>query len=131
MNIVITGAAGFIGSSLSEALLKQGHKVKGIDCLGQNHNDKIKRANLNKLLIDPAFQWLNVNLLQADLNECMEEAEVVFHLAGIAGVRNSWGNSFEDYVNTNILLTQKILEACKQAPKLKKLVYASSRLHQC
>ena len=126
MNIVITGVAGFIGSHLSEALLKQGHTVIGIDCMDQASDKRIKIDNLKQVLEHPNFKWHDVNLLNVDLKLFIDEAEVVFHLAGIAGVRNSWGLSFGDYLQANVLLTQKILEACKNAPKLKKLVYASS-----
>lgn len=126
MNIVITGAAGFIGSHLSEVLLRQGHNVTGIDCMGQASNKSIKLDNIKQVQKHPNFQWHDVNLLNADLKPFIEEAEVVFHLAAIAGVRNSWGLSFGDYLQANVLLTQKILEACKNAPRLKKLVYASS-----
>lgn len=126
MNIVITGVAGFIGSHLCEALLKQGHNVKGIDYLDQNSDYRIKKDNIKNLLGHPNFQWQNVNLLDSNLEKYIGDAEVVFHLAAIAGVRNSWGASFGDYVQTNVLLTQKILDACKTASSLKKLVFASS-----
>lgn len=126
MKIVITGAAGFIGSHLSDALLDQGHDVTGIDDMDHTTEKRIKNENVKHLLDHPNYRFVNVNLLQVDLNSYIGEAEAVFHLAGIAGVRNSWGASFSDYVQANILLTQKILEACKSAPNLKKLVYASS-----
>lgn len=94
--------------------------------MDQTSDKSIKLNNTKKALEHPSFQWQDVNLLDVDLKPFIDEAEVVFHLAGIAGVRNSWGLSFADYLQANILLTQKILEACKNAPKLKQLVYASS-----
>ncbi|MEX2460154.1 MAG: NAD-dependent epimerase/dehydratase family protein [Paenibacillaceae bacterium] len=126
MNIVITGAAGFIGSHLSEALLKQGHRVKGIDHLGLTPDRFIKENNLMQILGYPDFTWQPADLLNTDLEHLIDDADVVFHLAGLAGVRNSWGTSFGEYLQANVLLTQKILEACKKASRLKKLVYASS-----
>lgn len=126
MNIVITGAAGFIGSHLSEELLKRGHIVIGIDDMEHTPNREIKEDNLKNILGHPQFQWHSVDLLKSDLEQLVNDADVVFHLAGIAGVRNSWGVSFNDYLQANVLLTQKILEACKKASRLKKLVYASS-----
>lgn len=126
MNIVITGAAGFIGSHLSEALLGSGHTVIGLDCLDRSSNRSIKQDNLKIVLNHPCFKWHNINLLDADLEQYICDADAVFHLAGIAGVRNSWGASFSDYLQANVLLTQKVLEACKKASGLKKLVYASS-----
>lgn len=126
MNIVITGAAGFIGSHLSEALLKLGHTVQGIDHLERTPDPSIKSDNLKNILHHPSFHWQSVNLLDADLEQLVADADVIFHLAGLAGVRNSWGDSFTDYLQANVLLTQKILEACRKATSLKKLVYASS-----
>lgn len=126
MNIVITGVAGFIGSHLCEQLLQQGHLVTGIDYLDQYEDKTIKNDNLKNVLDHPNFRFINRNLLELELEVYFIDAEIVFHLAAIAGVRNSWGASFADYVQANILLTQKILEACKKAPSLKKLVYASS-----
>jgi nucleoside-diphosphate-sugar epimerase len=126
MNIVITGAAGFIGSHLSESLLRHGHNVKGIDHLEQTPDRYIKEDNLKKILGHPDFHWQAADLLNADLEHLVDDADVIFHLAGLAGVRNSWGASFTDYLQANVLLTQKILEACKKASRLKKLVYASS-----
>lgn len=126
MNIIITGAAGFIGSHLSEELLKRGHTVIGIDDMEHTPNREIKEDNLKNILAHPQFQWHSVDLLKSDLEHLVKDADVVFHLAGLAGVRNSWGLSFEEYLQANVLLTQKILEACKKALKLKKLIYASS-----
>ncbi|MBP1990977.1 NAD-dependent epimerase/dehydratase family protein [Paenibacillus eucommiae] len=126
MNIIITGAAGFIGSHLSEALLQLGHSVTGVDHIESSSNRSIKEDNLKNILVHPEFQWQAVDLLNIDLNRLIADADIVFHLAGLAGVRNSWGSSFEDYLHANILLTQEIAEACKQSARLKKLVYASS-----
>ncbi|MNI04614.1 dTDP-glucose 4,6-dehydratase [compost metagenome] len=126
MNIVITGAAGFVGSHLSEALLGLGHHVKGIDYAEQFPDWSLKKNNLKNVIGNPSFEWISEDLLNMDLEQLIDDADVVYHLAGIAGVRNSWGASFSDYVQANILLTQKILEACNKATGLKKLVYASS-----
>lgn len=126
MNIVITGAAGFIGSHLAEVLLAQEHSVVGIDHIGLHPARTMKEDNVKHLRDHPRFQWVEADLLTVDLKRLLEEAEVVFHLAGIAGVRNSWGTSFADYLQANVLLTQLILEACRTAPRLRKLVYASS-----
>lgn len=126
MNIVITGVAGFIGSHLCEALLQQGHHVLGLDHFEQNPDRYIKEDNMKRMLLHPHFRWQAADLLHVDLERLLEETDVVFHLAGIAGVRNSWGFTFGDYLRANVLLTQKILEACKNSSRVKKLVYASS-----
>jgi nucleoside-diphosphate-sugar epimerase len=126
MNIVITGVAGFIGSHLCEELLKRGHTVIGVDDMDHTPHRNIKEDNLKNIIGHPQFQWHNADLLKSDLEHLFVDADVVFHLAGLAGVRNSWGLSFNDYLHANVLLTQKILEACKKSSRLKKLVYASS-----
>ncbi|TLS53477.1 NAD-dependent epimerase/dehydratase family protein [Paenibacillus antri] len=126
MKIVITGAAGFIGSHLSEALLASGHDVTGVDQIGAHPAKFVKEDNLKEAIRHPRFVWMPADLLSIDLDALFADADVVFHLAGIAGVRGSWGSSFKDYLHANVLLTQNVLEACKRAPRLKKLVYASS-----
>src|SRR6185369_10925880 len=65
-------------------------------------------------------------LAGADLGPLLEGCEVVFHQAAQAGVRASWGQSFEAYVNDNILATQRLLEAAKAHGRIRKIVYASS-----
>ncbi len=126
MKIVITGAAGFIGSHLSETLLASGHEVTGVDHIDAHPVKFVKEDNLRDALRHPSFRWLAADLLTVDLDALFADVDVVFHLAGIAGVRGSWGASFKDYLDANVLLTQRVLEACKRAPGLKKLVYASS-----
>ena len=125
MRIVVTGAAGFIGSWLSEALLTEGHEVVGIDCLTDYYPPEIKRRNLAVSLQSERFSFLEQNLLEADLQGILQEADVVFHQAAQAGVRASWGGSFKIYSDNNILATQRLLEAAKDA-KLEKILYASS-----
>lgn len=126
MNIVVTGAAGFIGSHLCEALLAAGHDVTGVDQMAGVYRPFIKQDNVKKLLGHPRFRWISEDLLRLDLPELLRQADVVFHHAAIAGVRDSWGTSFESYLRANVLLTQRLLEACRETAGLKKLVYASS-----
>lgn len=131
MNIVVTGAAGFIGSHTCEALLALGHKVIGVD-----HRERLPEEasapgtavadNLRAIADHPNFRWHAADLLATDLEALIADADVVYHLAAIAGVRASWGSSFEAYLRANVLLTQRLLESCRRAPSLRKLVYASS-----
>lgn len=125
MRIIVTGAAGFIGSSLSEKLLALGHGVIGIDCLTEYYSPEMKRRNIADCLRDRRYTFLERNLLEFDLPAILEGCDVLFHQAAQAGVRASWGKSFDIYTDNNILATQRLLEAAKTA-RLKKFVYASS-----
>ncbi|HET7626777.1 MAG TPA: NAD-dependent epimerase/dehydratase family protein [Bacillales bacterium] len=124
--IVVTGAAGFIGSHLCEHLLSDdSNVVVGVDGFVGETPPSLKKRNLKKLLTEPRFTFVKVNLLNADWPSILREVDVVFHLAGIPGVRSSWGNEFRPYVDHNILATQQLLEACR-AIRLKKFIYAST-----
>ncbi len=122
---LVTGAAGFIGSTLSEALLAEGHQVRGIDCFRDYYPRPYKEANLSALRAQSAFTFIEANLLDAPLDSLLEGVTYVFHLAAQAGVRASWGKSFENYTSDNVLATQRLLEACKGVP-IAKFVYSSS-----
>lgn len=125
MKVLVTGAAGFIGSSLAERLLALGHEVIGIDCLADYYSPDIKRQNLTTALQNRRFTFLQQDILTADLSVFLAGCDVVFHQAAQAGVRASWGRNFEIYTNNNILATQRLLEAAKDIP-LTRFVFASS-----
>lgn len=125
MHCLVTGAAGFIGSTLSKKLIDLGHTVRGVDCFLDYYPRWIKESNL-ELLKSPKFQFLEQNLLQADLDNLLKGVDVVFHQAGQAGVRASWGDYFRTYIDNNIFVTQRILEAIKREGGKQKLVFASS-----
>lgn len=126
MNILVTGAAGFIGSYLCEKLLAdpQNHLI-GVDTFIGPTTEKLKRLNLKQLLQHPRFTLETCDLLTADVERLLEGVEAVYHLAGMPGVRSSWGGEFLPYVTNNIVATQRLLEAAKNKP-LKKFVYAST-----
>jgi UDP-glucose 4-epimerase len=129
-HIVVTGAAGFIGSHLVDRLLRDGHRVVGIDSFTPYYHSTLKWANLANALGDPRFTLIEkdlLRLLQGDdaLAGSLAQADYVFHLAAQAGVRASWGNSFRSYTDDNILATQGVLEACVGG-HAKAVVYASS-----
>ena len=125
MNALITGAAGFIGSTLAERLVARGHRVTGIDCFADYYPRAIKEANLAGLREQERFRFVEARIQDADLNHLLDGVTDVFHLAAQAGVRRSWGREFQVYTTNNVEATQVLLEACVGRP-LQKLVYASS-----
>jgi nucleoside-diphosphate-sugar epimerase len=122
---VVTGAAGFIGSHLCAHLLDRGDTVTGIDSLTEYYDPRRKERNLATLRDRPGFSECRLDLASAPLEMLFEQAEVVYHLAGQPGVRGSWGDDFAPYLTRNILATQRVLEAARNA-RLWKVVYASS-----
>ena len=122
---VVTGAAGFIGSHLCEKLLSLGYEVIGIDCFTDYYSPELKKRNLLQFSSDERFKLCKLNLVTDSLEGLLEDAEFIFHLAAQPGVRNSWGNSFETYVQNNIIATQRLLEQIKEMD-IRKLIFASS-----
>ena len=125
MKAVVTGAAGFIGSHLSSALLDHGFEVVGVDCFTDYYPRPIKEANLDVNRARKGFRFLEVRLQEADLPAVLDGATHVFHLAAQAGVRKSWGSDFRVYTSNNVDASQRLLEACVGRP-LHRFVYASS-----
>ena len=121
---LVTGAAGFIGSHLTERLLAAGVRVTGVDCFTDYYDPALKRRNLEHARGHAAFQLLELDLGQADLAP-LPDVDVVFHQAAQAGVRASWGAEFAAYAHHNVLATQRLLERYRGA-KLERFVYASS-----
>ncbi len=125
MKALVTGAAGFIGSHLSEYLIEKGCEVVGIDSFTDYYPRSIKESNIAGLKKHGSFEFVEASLIETNLAKLLEDVEAVFHQSAQAGVRASWGESFKIYTDNNILATQMLLEACKERP-IKKFVYASS-----
>jgi nucleoside-diphosphate-sugar epimerase len=125
MRAVVTGAAGFIGSTLTDTLLADGHDVVGIDCFTPYYEPERKRTNLDAALAHPHFELVNEDLRTADLAPMLTGSDVVFHQAGQPGVRLSWSDQFEEYSSNNVLATQRLLDAAHTVG-IGRLVYASS-----
>jgi len=123
--ILVTGCAGFIGSNLTKRLLEGGHKVTGIDNFSDYYPKSLKEKNMQSFIHNKNFEFIESDILKANLEKLLEGKGYIFHQAAQAGVRASWGKSFEIYANNNILATQKLLEACKNKG-IKKFIYASS-----
>jgi UDP-glucose 4-epimerase len=125
MKVLITGVAGFIGSTLAGRLLDRGAEVTGIDCFVDYYPRPVKEANLAALLPNPRFRFIESTIQDADLASILADTTHVFHLAAQAGVRKSWGRDFQIYTVNNVEATQVLLEACV-GTKIERLVYASS-----
>ncbi|HKV87642.1 MAG TPA: NAD-dependent epimerase/dehydratase family protein [Candidatus Dormibacteraeota bacterium] len=123
--VIVTGAAGFIGSHLCERLLADGHHVTGIDCFSDYYERDLKEKNLAESRGHANFALKEVDLVDADLQPLLRDVRVVYHLAGQPGVRPSWGDQFDRYVRDNVLATQRLLEALKDVP-IERFVFASS-----
>jgi UDP-glucuronate 4-epimerase len=122
---VVTGAAGFVGSHLVETLRRRGDAVVGVDSFSPYYAADRKRGNLANATADDGFTLVEADLNDLDLEALLEGADVVYHLAGQPGVRSSWGQEFDVYLNHNILATQRLLEAARGAT-LRRFVLASS-----
>lgn len=118
MRYVVTGAAGFIGSHLSEALLALGHDVVGVDSFTDYYDPERKRENARDLDV------LEADLLVADLDDLFDGVDGVFHLAGQPGVRASFGPGFEDYVERNVRASGRVFETAGRHGV--RVAYASS-----
>jgi UDP-glucose 4-epimerase len=125
VKVVVTGAAGFIGSHLTESLLADGHEVTGVDAFTDYYARSAKERNLEKSRAHRAFRLIEGRLQDLDLRPVLEDAAQVFHLAAQAGVRASWGREFSHYTDHNVLATQRLLEAVRAAGSAR-VVYASS-----
>ena len=125
MRALVTGVAGFIGSTLADRLLHEGADVVGIDCFTDYYPRAQKERNLANLVGHQRFRFVESALRDADFGSLLADRTHVFHLAAQAGVRKSWGRDFAIYTENNVDATQILLEACAGRP-LERVVYASS-----
>lgn len=123
MKILVTGAAGAIGSHLCERLISDGHEVIGLDALTDYYNPKLKEATA-KHLEGLGVNFHYRNLLDEDIKPLFNDVEIIFHMAAQPGISTS--TPFVNYVDNNIWATYKLLEIAKEIDSLKLFVNAST-----
>ncbi len=129
MTILVTGAAGFIGSYVADALLNRGQDVLGLDNLNDYYPVALKEARLARLQARPGFRFIKADIGDRATVESLwpefQDVTGVVHLAAQAGVRYSLENPYA-YVDANVTGQVAMLEAARRMPKLTHFVYASS-----
>jgi nucleoside-diphosphate-sugar epimerase len=126
MKCIVTGAAGFIGSHLCEELLRRGHLVTGLDAFIPYYPQVVKHRNLLDLLRHPNLRFYRVDLRHDPIDDLLTGAKVIFHLAAMPGLMQSW-TDLEGYWSCNVLATQKLLESVQRSGiLLERFVYAST-----
>jgi nucleoside-diphosphate-sugar epimerase len=114
VRVVITGAAGFVGSHLSEALIAGGHEVIGIDAFVPYYPRPMKEANLEGLRQEPRFTFHELDLRSADVRPIVEGSDAIIHLAAMPGLAQSWVD-VDTYIACNLTATHRIVEAALAA----------------
>ena len=124
MTSLVTGCAGFIGARVAQARLDRGERVVGVDSMTDYYSLDQKQRNLDELGRFGRFEHLRVDLVDLE-RDALDDVDVVYHLAGQPGVRNSWRDEFDVYLSRNVLATQRLLEL-SAASGVSRFVYSSS-----
>jgi UDP-glucose 4-epimerase len=125
VRVLITGAAGFIGSHLAEECLRRGWEVVAVDSLTTYYSPTAKVRNADNFRRHHRCTYVEQDILDLDLPALLEGTSLVFHLAAQAGVRASWGQSFDVYTQLNVTVLQRLLEASRTSG-IERFIFASS-----
>ncbi len=121
--ILVTGAAGFIGSHLAERAAGLGHEVIGVDSLTDYYSIDLKRQNV-KDIIDQGVKFYELDLLDDKIADVCRGVEIIYHLAAQPGISDQI--PYEIYVRNNTLATEKLIKIASNLPSLKLFVYVST-----
>jgi UDP-glucose 4-epimerase len=124
MRVLVTGAAGFIGSHVADRVLADGHELVAVDSFHDAYPRAVKERNLRGIVAHPRAKLVEGDLARMDLSPVLVGVEAVVHLAALGAVRASW-SAFPEYLHNNVHATQRLLDACVRRP-LHSWVYASS-----
>lgn len=127
MSVLVTGAAGFIGSHVCHALLNRGETVVGIDNINDYYDVRLKEARLAELTSRAGFRFLKLDFSDREAMQALrsEDFTHIIHLGAQAGVRYSLVNPYA-YISANVMGHVVVLELARQLKNLKNVVYASS-----
>lgn len=125
MKVLVTGAAGFIGSHLCERLLHLGHEVVGVDALVPYYAREIKEANVSVAQRHGEFRFRLLDLRTDNLDPALVDVDTVVHLAAMPGLMRSWVD-FDDYLSCNVLATQRLLEAIRRHGAVQRFILGST-----
>ncbi len=123
MKILVTGAAGFIGSHLAERLAFLNHNVIGLDCLINNYSKSLKELNISQFQ-KKGIEFSSLDLSQDDLRAITDDIDFIFHLAAQPGIDTSV--PFDSYERNNIFATYRLLEVIKDSKSLQGFVNIST-----
>lgn len=123
MNVLVTGAAGFVGSHVAEALARSGHRVTGVDAFTDFYDPALKEQNARAVAAAGA-EMVRLDLATDDLASVARDTEAVFHLAAQPGLSSE--TTFDDYVKNNVVATGRLLAAIEAAGRVQRFVHVST-----